>query len=193
MNAVTLYTSLESCAQCSGVMSLAGIKQIVYLQNDFTAYEIGNIMYNLANRLEAMDSEGKVTSLPGAPIPIAAAEVGLDEFGHLNEAYLTFTKKVTAAASANPPDLAGAFFVPEHGTPDFDPSITSFLCTDDARAVFISGGQKLDSLKLENAAWKPAGKGGDDDVLSNLQCLEQARKFYQYADVEGYRGSPHKL
>ena len=65
MNAVTLYTSLESCAQCSGVMSLAGIKQIVYLQNDFTAYKIGNIMYNLANRSETMDSEGKVTSLPG--------------------------------------------------------------------------------------------------------------------------------
>jgi tRNA(Arg) A34 adenosine deaminase TadA len=193
LNAVTLYTSLESCAQCSGVMSLAGIKQIVYLQNDFTAYKIGNIMYNLANRLEAMDSEGKVTSLPGAPIPIAAAEVGLDEFGHLNEAYLTFTKKVTAAGSANPPDLTGAFFVPEHGTPDFDPSITSFLCTDDARAIFINGGQKLDSVQLDNAAWKPAGKGGNDEVLSNLQCLEQARKFYQYADVEGYRGSPHKL
>jgi tRNA(Arg) A34 adenosine deaminase TadA len=34
---VTLYTSLESCAQCSGVMSLAGVKQIIYLQNDFTA------------------------------------------------------------------------------------------------------------------------------------------------------------
>jgi len=34
---VTLYTSLESCAQCSGVMSLGGVKQVVYLQNDFTA------------------------------------------------------------------------------------------------------------------------------------------------------------
>ena len=51
LNDVTLYTSLESCAQCSGVMSLAGVKQIVYLQNDFTAYKIGNIMYNLANRV----------------------------------------------------------------------------------------------------------------------------------------------
>jgi hypothetical protein len=47
--------------------------------------------------------------------------------------------------------------------------------------------------KLENAAWKPAGKGDGDDVLNNIPCLEQARKFYQYADVEGHRGSPHKL
>ena len=72
---VTLYTSLESCAQCSGVMSLAGVKQIVYLQNDFTAYKIGNIMYNLANRGPALDSRGdaildwqgkRLASLPGA-------------------------------------------------------------------------------------------------------------------------------
>jgi tRNA(Arg) A34 adenosine deaminase TadA len=193
LNEVTLYTTLESCAQCSGVMSLAGIKQIVYLQNDFTAYKIGNIMYNLANRSEVIDPAGKITSLPGAPIPIPASEVGLAEFDRFNDAYLTFTRNIRAAGAANPPDLTGAFFVPEHGEPDFDPSVTSFLCTDDARAIFISGGQKLDSLTLGNPAWKPAGKASDDEVLSNLQCLEQARRFYQYADVEGYRGSPHKL
>ena len=193
LNEVTLYTTLESCAQCSGVMSLAGIKQIVYLQNDFTAYKIGNIMYNLANRLEVVDPAGKITSLPGAPIPIPASEVGLAEFDRFNDAYLTFNRNIRAAGAANPPDLTGAFFVPEHGPPDFDPSVTSFLCTDGARAIFISGGQKLDSLNLGNAAWRPAGKSGDDEILSNLQCLEQARRFYQYADVEGYRGSPHKL
>jgi len=65
LNEVTLYTTLESCAQCSGVMSLAGIQQIVYLQNDFTAYKIGNIMYNLANRVEVMDTAGKIMSFPG--------------------------------------------------------------------------------------------------------------------------------
>jgi tRNA(Arg) A34 adenosine deaminase TadA len=50
LSEVTLYTSLESCAQCSGMMSLAGVKQVVYMQNDFTTYKIGNIMFNLANR-----------------------------------------------------------------------------------------------------------------------------------------------
>jgi tRNA(Arg) A34 adenosine deaminase TadA len=193
LNDVTFYTSLESCAQCSGVMSLAGVKQIVYLQNDFTAYKIGNIMYNLANRLDAIDPQGKVTSFPGAPIPIAASEIGLDEFSRLNEAYLRFANNIVAAGATNPPDLAGAFFIPEHGKPDFDPSITSFLCTDEAATIFAGGGQKLDILKLENGTWKFPNKAGDDDVLSNAECLKHARKFYQYADVEGYRGSPHKL
>lgn len=174
-------------------MSLAGIKQIVYLQNDFTAYKIGNIMYNLANRVDMIDPLGKVTSIPGAPIPIAASEIGLDEFGRLNNSYLRFATNIVAAGAADPPDLAGAFFIPEHGKPDFDPSITSFLCTDDARTIFASGGQKLDGLKLENGTWRSPNKAGDDDVLTNAQSLEQARKFYQYADVEGYRGSPHKL
>src|ERR1700751_6369858 len=47
---VTIYTSLESCAQCSGVMSLGRVKQVVYLQTDPGAYTIGNIMFNLAGQ-----------------------------------------------------------------------------------------------------------------------------------------------
>jgi tRNA(Arg) A34 adenosine deaminase TadA len=127
LNDVTLYTSLESCAQCSGVMSLAGVKQIIYLQNDFTAYKIGNLMYALANRLMVSDAKGNARSIPGAPIPIAGSEVGLDEFKILNDANLEFSRKIVAAGNANPPDLSGAFFVPQSGKPDFDPSITSFL------------------------------------------------------------------
>jgi hypothetical protein len=34
---------------------------------------------------------------------------------------------------------------------------------------------------------------GDASVLTNAECLKEARKFYKYADVEGFRGSPHKL
>ena len=34
---------------------------------------------------------------------------------------------------------------------------------------------------------------GDDGVWTNGKCLREAKRFYQYADVEGYRGSPHKL
>ncbi len=44
---VTLYTSLESCAQCSGIMSLGRVRQVVYLQNDPGAFAIGSIMFNL--------------------------------------------------------------------------------------------------------------------------------------------------
>jgi len=63
LKGVTLYTSLESCAQCSGVMSLSRVKQVVYLQSDPTAYVIGNIMYNLAG------TEG-VTSHPWRRFPL---------------------------------------------------------------------------------------------------------------------------
>ena len=197
---VTLYTSLESCAQCSGVMSLAGVRQIVYLQNDFTAYMIGNIMYNLANRVPARDTQGNplldwqgktMTTLPGAPIPIAASTIGLDEFKSLNDGNLDFTRKIIAAKAAN--DLNGAFFVPDNGSPDFDPSITSFLCTDAARDIFLGGVAKFDTLTLTQPDWNFPARPDASDIFTNAQCLEHARAFYEYADVEGYRGSPHKL
>jgi tRNA(Arg) A34 adenosine deaminase TadA len=207
LNDVTLYTSLESCAQCSGVMSLAGIRQIVYLQNDFTAYKIGNIMYNLANRNPAVDSRGNaildwqgkvLSSLPGAPIPIAGSEIQLDEFKKLNDANLAFAKNITAAKAAHekdPGNASGAFFVPDNGNPDFDPSITSFLCTDAALKIFEDGASKLDALNPDPASrdWKFPDRPDNKDILTNQQSLQRAREFYAYADVEGYRGSPHKL
>jgi tRNA(Arg) A34 adenosine deaminase TadA len=202
LNDVTLYTSLESCAQCSGVMSLAGVRQIIYLQNDFTAYKIGNLMYNLANRGAGVDSRGNpildwkgkpVPSLPGAPIPIAGSEVQLDEFKKLNDANMAFARNILAAKAAN--NLNGAFFVPDNGNPDFDPSITSFLCTDVALKIFQDGAAKLDALTLDPASrdWRFPDKPDNKQILSNQECLEKAREFFKYADIEGYRGSPHKL
>jgi tRNA(Arg) A34 adenosine deaminase TadA len=190
---VTLYTSLESCAQCSGVMSLAGIKQIVYMQNDFTAYKIGNLMYVLANRMDIKDAQNKIVNIPGAPIPISGPDIGLTEFKMLNDANLDFAKNIVASGNASPPNMDGAFFVPERGEPDFFPSITSFLCTDAALKIFQDGGNELATVKLGYADWKPPGKTGDRDVLTNAECLAHANEFYAYADIEGYRGSPHKL
>ena len=189
---VTLYTSLESCAQCSGVMSLAGVKQIIYLQNDFTAYKIGNIMYNLANRLDVPGPDGKLINIPGAPVPIAASEVGLDEFDLLNKANREFARKIVAAGEVS--DLKGAFFVPENGKPDFDPAITSFLCTDQALKIFSDGGNRLETMAIEHKNWKPPiNVPNASHILTNEGCLALAQSFYEYADVEGYRGSPHKL
>jgi tRNA(Arg) A34 adenosine deaminase TadA len=188
LNEVTLYTSLESCAQCSGVMSLAGIKQIIYLQNDFTAYMIGNIMYKLANRIPIRDAQGTVVGTrPGAPVPIPGSAVGLDEFKVLNDANLEFVKNIKAAEAAKNPN--GAFFVSADGKPDFEPSITSFLCTDAAYKIFEAGGKKLDQLALSFPDFRFPDSGG----LQNQQCLKEAQEFYKYADIEGYRGSPHKL
>jgi tRNA(Arg) A34 adenosine deaminase TadA len=184
LNEVTLYTSLESCAQCSGVMSLGGVKQIIYLQNDFGAYMIGNIMYNLANRI------GK---LPGAPVPIPASEIGLAQFKLLNDANLTFVKNITDAKSRN--DVSQAFFVSQDGSSvkDFGPSITSFLCTDSAYDIFKTGAQALDTMTLNFPEHRHPNDPDHPEILTNEKCLKEANEFYKYADMEGYRGSPHKL
>jgi tRNA(Arg) A34 adenosine deaminase TadA len=189
LNEVTLYTSLESCAQCSGVMSLAGVKQIVYLQNDFTAYQIGNIMYNLANRT------GANRQFPGAPIPIAGSDIGLPQFQLLNESNLAFSEKMKEAEREQ--DEKKMFFVStDRSVKNSSPSITSFLCTDIAFDIFKEGGAKLDTMQLafpERRFPNQVDGRNHTDILTNAQCLKEARNFFRYADMEGYRGSPHKL
>ena len=146
LNEVTLYTSLESCAQCSGVMSLAQVKQIVYLQNDFTTYKIGNIMFNLANNLPS--------GAPGAPLPIAGSDIGLNHFQTLNDAHLDFLAKIKEAKEKN--DTSRAFYVsPDKTFVDFDQSITSFLCTDASREIFDDGGKQLDRIELKHPDYRP--------------------------------------
>ena len=190
LSEVTLYTSLESCAQCSGVMSLAGIKQIVYMQNDFTAYKIGNIMYNLANRTPIKDDNGNVTgSIPSAPVPIPGSKVGIAEFDKLNQGNLDFMARMNAGSE---PFFKSGNFV------DRDPSITSFLCTDTAFDIFKAGGSNLDNLQLQFGSYRfpvqdPLPEDLTKRALTNDECLAQARKFFEYVDIEGYRGSPHKL
>jgi len=169
-------------------MSLAGVKQIIYLQNDFTAYKIGNIMYNLANRIDIKDGSGVVIkSIPGAPVPIPASEVEIDEFKRLNDGNLDFANRMEAGSEF--------FFKSADGATDRDPAITSFLCTDQAYEIFEAGGRKLDGLVLEfeGFPFKDQNLGEQDRTLSNKECLTEARKFFEYVDIEGYRGSPHKL
>jgi hypothetical protein len=176
---------LESCAQCSGVMSLARVKRVIYLQNDFTAYMIGNIMFNLAG--------------PGvSPRPIPASDIGLAEFDELNAANLAFVRNISDAEKRKDA-LGGAFFVPalpdgnaqarpDMDNADFVPTITSFLCTDVAYDIFSKGAAKLTSVPLQFADEKLPIEGS----LTNQQCLDEARRFFTYADVEGFRGSPHR-
>ena len=184
---VTLYTSLESCAQCSGVMSLGRVKQVVYLQNDPGAYMVGNIMFNLAGQ-----ESGDKSSL--AAIPIPASVVGVTYQHELNKRYNNFMVDIAKAEKAG--DQSRAFFVPpgyRKGSPlsvDYGNSITSFLCTDSAMEVFEHGAKSFDGLELR---WGNRRYRKDKDTLTNEQVLKQAVKFYEYADVEGFRGSPHKL
>ena len=200
LSEVTLYTSLESCAQCSGIMSLAGVKQVVYMQNDFTTYKIGNIMFNLANRATARDDNGNVITnsdgtdktIPGAPMPIPASRVGLERsFNKLNDANVEFIK--TMQAGSEP-----FFTSPDGKFVDREPSITSFLCTDAALDIFREGGDQLDKMVLQYKRHPfpeqgPLPTEPPQRMLTNEECLDEAHKFFEYVDIEGYRGSPHKL
>jgi hypothetical protein len=138
---------------------------------------------------------GAPMTLPGAPVPIPASKVDFDEFKVLNEENIAFCNKLSNADKSDP---SQAFFVSEDRTfMDFSPSITSFLCTDRAYEIFEGAGNKLDTLTLSYPHSRfPDKSAADPDrekVLTNQQCLAQALKFYEYADIDGYRGSPHKL
>jgi len=177
---VTIYTSLESCAQCSGVMSLGQVKQVVYLQRDPTTYVVGNIMYNLAGK----DSAGRRL----APLPIPGDALDFVGYRQLNGAYKDFVADITDAKKKD--DRNRAFFVSaDKRSVDYEPSITSFLCTDIAHDVFEAGASEFDALALRYPTVQTAD---GQDRWTNQDCLQGARKFYEYADIEGYRGSPHR-
>jgi|ERR1700687_3817063 len=183
---VTIYTSLESCAQCSGVMSLGRVKQVVYLQNDPGAYRIGNIMYNLAGQDPPLP-KGDGSFLAALPIP--ASEIGLPYLDDLNRKYEEFRVQMTDAEQ-NTDNTRAYFRLNNDSTGSFTTSITSFLCTDSALDVFRSGAGEFDRLSLRHADEKfPA----TEDAWSNQKCSEEARRFFDYASIEGFRGSPHKL
>jgi hypothetical protein len=163
-------------------MSLGRVKQVIFLQNDPGTYAIGNIMYNLAGS-DPSDQSSM------SPLPIPATLVGLAQFDALNAAYANFCATLRAAKAKQ--DRKRAFYVsPDESTTDYESSITSFLCTDAAYEIFDAGTAIFESLTLQHPnAKNPVVQ----DSWTNAKCLEGARQFYQYADVEGFRGSPHRV
>ncbi len=75
----TVYTSLESCSQCSGIMDLANVAEVVYAQTDYGQGHVGNILYNFHK------DEGAY----GAPRPIQAKFLPI--FDVLKEAWDDYT------------------------------------------------------------------------------------------------------
>ncbi|HKM63322.1 MAG TPA: hypothetical protein VJY39_12620 [Acidisphaera sp.] len=57
-----LYTTLEPCAQCAGIMDLANVQAVVFAQDDPGQHHIVDILYNLPRE------RGE----PAAPLPLAA-------------------------------------------------------------------------------------------------------------------------
>jgi tRNA(Arg) A34 adenosine deaminase TadA len=165
---VTVYTSLESCAQCSGVMALGRVKAVVYLQTDPGTYLIGRILRNLT------DPQLR------APLPIPASLIGFSQFSTLDTAYKGFFHR-----PAGEP-----FWIGPDGKTDETKSVTSFLCTAVARDTFGDAKSDFDRIDddvaLEHPAYRPT-----QSSLSNTEVLAEARQFLDYACHEGRRGTPH--
>jgi len=105
---VTVYTSLESCAQCSGVMALGEVQNVVFLQRDPGTYHIGNILYSLTN------SGDKSI----APRPIPGDNIDFSYFDELNTGYADYYGQVKDKPFWKPSD---------GGKPDASRALTGFL------------------------------------------------------------------
>jgi tRNA(Arg) A34 adenosine deaminase TadA len=172
LSGVTLYTTLESCAQCSGIMALAKLARVVFLQTDPGQYAVGNIMRNMTVG----------TGLP-APYPLPARSVGLRAHDELDAAYERFRRRGAGAPMVTLPD--GTLTTDSATT-----SITSFLCTREAHDIFAAGRRALDELTLTTPGHRPDGAA--DSVLTNEAVLAEARSFVVYAIEQGARGTPHR-
>jgi hypothetical protein len=195
LSGVTIYTSLESCAQCSGIMTLGNVKSVVYLQSDPGQYRIGNILYNLSNPISIshpgrIASVGSIANAPtkyGAPEPINAEIFAFNPKTDLDAAYLQYVQTVTANAKTR------FFYQPSNGgTTDASTSITSFLCCDAAKRIFDGAAAELDAMKLDSECHAPAASESPDKPLSNGELLRQSRLFRHYVATVGRRGTPHK-
>jgi tRNA(Arg) A34 adenosine deaminase TadA len=79
-----LYATLEPCAQCAGIMSLANIGNVIYAQDDPSQHNVLNILYNL----------GRQPGSQGAPLPIRGTF--LPVWDQLSTAYAQFVTQASA-------------------------------------------------------------------------------------------------
>lgn len=174
---VTIYTTLESCAQCAGTMALAQVSQVVYLQTDPGTFWIGRILRNLT-----------VDELR-APLPISGSDIGLGAFERLDQGFLSFAEAVERQP----------FWV--HGDKtDSKKALTSYLCTREARAIFKEFGN-IDAEMLAEPGYAPLHVHAEKApavctaacALTNDEVRAEAKDFYHYATERGRRATPHNL
>ncbi len=187
---VVMYTTLESCSQCAGIMALARVKEIVYLQTDPGMYLIGNILRNLTKKIDNVEgSKGDLTS----PMPISGENIEFTYFSKLNSSYLSFKQNSSNVAFFKP-DPTPEIPLPKEKKTD---SITSFLCTKYAYEVYSEAEKEFLEFtenSLSHPDYKPKDKAGVviEKALTNKSVLIEVRDFYQYATKSGKRGTPHK-
>ena len=164
LSGFTVYTTLESCTQCTGIMNLGGIAEVVYLHTDPGMTSIGNIVYNM--------NRGK-TSLYG-PKPIDAyARTDFPFHRQLDEAYAAFQAQQKRKEGE-------PFYITPAGVKEYSDSITSFLCTKAAYLIYKRAADEFDAL----AKFKVSHE--------NLPVLGEIQDFVAYATNQGKRGTPHR-
>lgn len=184
---VSIYTTLESCSQCSGIMALAQVKEIIYLHTDGGMYLIGNILRNL--------TEG--TKLE-SPNPVDGSEFDFEYFTELNKA---FDNYASAVSVSNP------FFISDE-TPSKNEttvSLTSFLCTKAAYDIYekataeflqyIKGSKHLAFPDFKPIRHVKDSKGNIltvEAALTNRDVVSEVANFYEYVKTNGKRATPHK-
>jgi tRNA(Arg) A34 adenosine deaminase TadA len=169
LSKVTVYTTLESCAQCSGIMALARIPTVVFVQPDPGQYMIGNLI--------------KALSDVDAPEPIAASNFQFAAADALTNAYINYAANVSEAKP---------FFKPNDGSKaDVSKAITSFLCNDDALEVFSQASQTFVNFNLKFPNFKPAVQALTESAMNNAEVFAHLKTFLEYASKSAKRGTPH--
>jgi tRNA(Arg) A34 adenosine deaminase TadA len=163
LSGVTIFTSLESCAQCSGIMTLGNAREVVYLQEDPGQYKIGNIMYRLT---ESSDPKKKAL----APRPVPASDFGLDYYTGLTKQFLAY-KKATDNSSIT------SFLCTE----------AAFLLFVEAEKELHA----LSQAGMKCPGWRPKLSPDKEAKLSNKEVLDECLSFYRYFTEKGRRGTPH--
>ncbi len=167
LSQTTVYTSLESCAQCSGIMALGLLPNVFYLQPDPGQYFVAQLMRNLAD------------------VPVAqhvpAKCYGFEYFDALVAAYKTYQLSIAAKP----------FFISSDGKSRADRAVTSFLCTDNAQAIYERALQEFKDFECSFPDYSPQNSKTKQLAKSNRDVLSRAKQFFDYVVNASQRGTPH--
>jgi Cytidine and deoxycytidylate deaminase zinc-binding region len=173
---VTVYTSLESCAQCSGIMCLGSVKEVVYLQWDQGQFLIGNMMWQATTA----EQQGFI-----APRPVRGDEFGFEYFSRLNAANEAFSQAVKTDAFYVGADASG------RQVRITTPGVTTFLCTDEAKAIYADADRELRGWV--DATFADHCPAESEAGLTNQEVLTQARDFREWVAQLDNRGAAHRV
>lgn len=142
LNRITVYTTLQPCAQCAGMMALAQVRSAVFLQADPGMYLADVLMRALS------------PDYLRAPMPLPASLFGIATYRRLNEGYTAYWK-------------SGSVLWDGPEGPRGGQDITAYLCTSSAFQLISSLAERFEAL-----ADTPECKGmwdGSEELIVELR------------------------